>query len=198
MACPHLLFPRIYRTALRHGIPHLHDIDTVNAHYHFLWNRLGQHGLRDEYPVIGMYVADPVGMRSMYAHELTALYHREVTSAMVKNLFIRLQYGGGFDGWLKDNNLKPSIEEDLQVPFPEQLLGPLIRELQSCRRRHMTLYPVLYDMLRSKYGDWKAQVKLQCYLNMHEERQVLEDLQACVVAHGGVVIATSMTVALCL
>ena len=195
-------FPRIIRTALRHGIPGLHDIDTVNAHFQFLWNRLGRHGLREEYPVIGMYVADCKGMRAMYAHESTRVCARQITPSMVKNLLIRMQYGGGFDEWLLDCKVFDKISDPDDADKKEEydmylhvirglkdFFGPLMRELKKSRTAQARLYPEMFALFRAQFDDWKAEVKLHSHLNMDEERQVLDELEACVNAHGGSVMS---------
>ena len=98
-----------------------------------------------------------------------------------------MQYGGGFDEWLLDCKVFDEISDPDDADKKEEydrylrvsrglkeLFDPLMRELKKSRTAQARLYPEMFAVFRAQFDDWKAEVKLHSYLNMDEERQVVE------------------------
>lgn len=102
--------PRYVKQALS---SHTIDADLVNAHPAIIWQVVCAEGRRDEFPALGRLVADRKG----FFEDIRATAACPLTVKQVKELILRMTFGGSGDRFLAELDLGGD-EEDDSVELP--------------------------------------------------------------------------------
>ena len=124
------------------------DLDIENCHPTILLNYSQSH--KYDNPTLELYAKNPKHYRAL----MMELYPT-INSDTAKKLFIRLMYGGSYDGWIKDN-LLPTDNKCKFVIELENEIKPLIEIVYSYNQH------IKKDVLRFDKTKWATDYEAKC------------------------------------